>query len=323
MADSGSYSCKIGSKGQKLWYKDGKRIAKKEVPDRYKDDGSGVCSKLPPYSKRQKRGNTVVCRKVDPNLYSNQNYRPLINAKGKVISVLKPPKLDFVRVSQLIHENVRVRPDYRLSLIIWRDPWTVLPVEGTVQGQDTGLKGYDVIDIPKQHLYVLSKMRSPDLDAELAKWSNETQPGMYPPEDKGYFICFNMADYISHLWGKPCYARVERMYLTWEALSLLRGVFHCDIHNSVEGHGFVIRIKDEWVQIYEGYGGYFEGIYLKLPRDKWFEINSRLPKFKCKEQKQMLLALFDFPREIFEKNYLCAEFEPIIFNKYVETMRIA
>jgi len=217
-------------------------------------------------------------------------------------------------------KNARVQPDYRLSLIIWRDPWTVLPVEGQAAEE---IKGYDIIDIPKQHLYVLSKMRSSNLDAELAKWSEETQPGRYPPKDKGYFICFNMANYVSHLWGKPCYARVERMYLTWEALSLLRGVFHCEIHNSVEGHGFVIWITDGWVHIYEGYGGHFEAIYLKLPREKWFDMNSKLPKFRCKEQKEMLLALFDFPREIFQSNYLCAEFEPIIFSKYVEVMRIA
>ena len=324
MADSSNYSSKIGSRGQKLWYKDGKRISKKEVPERYRDDGSGVCSKLPPPSKIPKRGNTVACRKIDPALYSQKNYRPLVNAKGRVVSAIKTTKISSYRVSQKVFEYARIQPEYRFSLIVWRDPWMILPIEGTIQTETpNSVKGYDIIDVPTQHLYVLSKMRSPDLDTELAKWTEETQPGIYNVEGKTYFICFNMADYISHLWGKPYAAAIQKMYLSWEALSLLRGVFHCDIHNSVERHGFVIWITDQWVHIYEGYGGHFEGIYLKLPRDKWFEINSKLSKFKCKEQKQMLLALFDFPREIFEENYLCAEFEPIIFSKYVETMRIA
>jgi hypothetical protein len=321
MADTSSYSCKIGTNGQKLWYRDGKRVAKKDVPERFQDDGSGTCSKLPPKPKgKPKRGNTVVCRRVDPGLYTDERFRPLVNAKGKVVVGLKVPKKDSYRVSQQIYEYARIQPDYRMSLIIWRDPWKVLPMEGQL-GQE--IKGYDIIDIPKQHLYVLSRMRSPDLDTELAKWSAETQPGIYDIDDKGYFICFNMAEYIAHLWGKPYNARVEPMYLTWEALSLLKGVFHCEIHNSVESHGFVIWITKEWVHIYQGYGGHFEGIYLKLPADKWFETVSQLAKFKCKTQKEMLIALFDFPREIFEENYLCAEFEPIIFSKYVEVKRIA
>lgn len=315
----GSYSCKIGSSGQRLWSKDGQRIAKKEVPKKYLDDGNGMCSKLP--VPKKSRGSTVTCRKVDPEVYSNQNYHPLVNAKGKIVSVIKTPKIKSVRVSQQLHEYARVQSDYRLSLIIWRDPWTVLPVEGQ---PSEDIKGYDVINIPNQHLYVLSKMRSSNLDAELLKWSEETQPGTNEPlEDKGYFICFNVAQYVSHLWGKPFQSASQKMYLTWGSLSLLRGVFHCEIHNSVESHGFVIWITDKWVHIYEGYGGHFESIYLKLPKENWFEINSQLPKFKCKQQKEMLVALFDFPREIFEGNYLCAEFEPIIFSKYVEVMRIA
>jgi len=320
MDDSSSYSCKIGVNGQKLWYRDGKRIAKKHVPGQYRDDGRGVCSKLPPKPKgKPKRGNTVVCRKVNPEMYANERFRPLVNARGKVIVGLKVPKKESYRVSQQIYEYAQIRPDYRISLIIWRDPWITLPVEGSLE---QGIKGYDIIDIPKQHLYVLSKMRSVDLDVELAKWSEETEPGGYNKEDKGYFICFNMAEYISHLWGKPYNASIESMYLTWEALSLLKGVFHCEIHNSVESHGFVIWITEEWIHVYEGYGGHFECIYLKLSKDKWFQTVSQLSKFKCELQKKMLLALFDFPRDIFEENYRCAEFEPIIFGKYVEVKRI-
>jgi hypothetical protein len=324
MADMNIYSSKIGANGQKLWYRNDKRIAKKDVPEEYLDDGNGKASKLPSPSKKPKRGNTVACRKVDPAFYLQENYRPLVNARGKVVSAVKIFKSENVRVSQQIHEYARIQPEYRFSLIIWRDPWVILPVEGNIMTESGfSVKGCDIIDLPNQHLYVLSRMRSGDLDTELAKWSEETQPGGYEVEDKGYFICFNMADYISYLWGKPYQSDIESMYLSWETLSLLRGVFHCEIHNSVESHGFVIWIADKWVHIYEGYGGHFEGIYLKLPKEKWFEAASQLSKFKCKLQKEMLLCLFDFPRDIFEENYRCAEFEPIIFGKYVEVMRIA
>ncbi len=316
MAD---YSCKISTAGKRLWYKDGQRIAKKDVPEQYRDDGSGVCSKLP-IPLREKRENTVAHRKVDNALYRDKKYHPLVNARGKVVSVIKVVESSPYRVSQQLYEYANVQPEYRLSLIIWRDPWTVIPIEG-IQTESDPVKGYDIINLPKQHLYVLSKMRSPDLDIELAKWSEETQPGEYKIGEE--FICFNMAKYISHLWGKPYNARATPMYLTWETLSLLRGVFHCKIYNSVESHGFVIWITDEWLHLYEGYGGHFESIYLKLPRDNWFEINTKLSKFKCREQKEMMLALFDFPREIFEKNYLCAEYKPIIFSKYVKVVRIA
>lgn len=317
MAD---YSCKISPAGKKLWYLGGKRIAKKNVPDQYRDDGNGACSKLPPPKKD--RVSTVACRKVDPTMYAQKNYRPLVNNRGKVVSGIRIVENEPYRVSQQLHEYAHVQSDYRLSLIIWRDPWFVIPIEGAIQTATPDLvKGYDIIDVPKQHLYVLSKMRSLNLDTELEKWTSETQPRVYKKGKE--FICFNMVRYISHLWGKPYHASITPIYLTWEALSLLRGVFHCEINNSVESHGFIIWITDKWLHLYEGYGGYFEGIYLKLPRDNWFEMNTKLSKFRCKEQKEMLLALFDFPREIFEENYLCAEYEPIIFGKYVEVMRIA
>lgn len=115
-----------------------------------------------------------------------------------------------------------------------------------------------------------------------------------PDVDMAY-ICFNGALFISSLWMRPKLDNPQDISwidgnltkgndpyikgldkleeITIDKLSQSRGVYQCQLWQSIEDHGFVIYITEDKVTVYSSYSGSVDGkFYVKIQkREDWFD----------------------------------------------------
>ena len=142
----------------------------------------------------------------------------------------------------------------------------------------------------------------------------------------GHHVCFNVADYVAHLWGFPYDTPVMKHTMTWEELSFKRGVFHCEIINAGnESHAFVIWLHDDEIIIYQGYGGWFKPWVRSFKIKDWVKGMRMIRMAKNRYiQSKLILQYFGFPEEIFgTPNKGMRNYHPFEFDKTVICYQIA
>lgn len=164
---------------------------------------------------------------------------------------------------------------HRRSLIVWRSPWSVVPLYPGAEIEEEFSK--NIIDLDVRHRAVLAILRGPDYDRLLADFYRE-HPGAETKaeleeeiaEDRSHYICFNVADFIASLWTGEPFAYFLSLETTWTSLAKMEGVFQCECDTTSESHAFVIWNDGQTVRYYSGYGG-FEGLmYGEFPAQRWF-----------------------------------------------------
>lgn len=242
---------------------------------------------------------------------------PIINGTG-------------VNIGTLFYISNEATRDYDHSIILLKSPWAVFPVRGNLDSLDSE---YELIDVYKKHDEVVKVLNSENHDDLLFDWSIETQgEGSYikmdpeDPDSDGHHVCFNVADYIAHLWGFPFETPVMKNIMTWEELSLKRGVFHCYINNAGnESHAFVIWLHEGQITIYQGYGGWYKPWVSTFEIKDWVKgmKSIRLAKNRF-DQGTLVLEYFGFPQKIFgTPREEMKKYRPFKFDRTVTCFQIA
>lgn len=179
-----------------------------------------------------------------------------------------------------------------------------------------------------QHNIVLDKLFNPLSLLEFYSWSGQDPPSASNHYDIDCFICFNGADYIAHLWStlinsqpQPQPAPQSLNGVTWSMLSNVTGVFKCHVSidcdgRNIEEHSFVLWISEEYVHVYNSYGGHPSFIYCYCNKEAWFTPLVDFSFLNPEDQRNKLQATFGLPSSIFKSNYNTERFrgKPISIN---------
>lgn len=219
--------------------------------------------------------------------------------------------------------------DYQYSIVLLRSPWVVFPVRGDLETLD---ERYQLVDIYEKHYNIIKILDSDDYENLLFDWSEKTQKDCYikfdpeEPDSRGHHICFNVANYISHLWGFPYDTPVVKHVMTWVELSFKRGVFHCYIDKAgEESHAFVAWLHIDEITIYQGYGGWLRPWVTTFDINSWVKGMRSIRMVENRyNQSELILQYFGFPKEIFgTPNEIMNNQRQFIFDKTVTCYQIA
>ena len=277
------------------------------------------------YINSEKDGYTQILDKLELDrkriLMSGESY--IVDGKGRTIGRFK------LSEEHRGGRSKKISRDYDNSLVVMKSPWVVVPIMGKCLKIDDN---YIIINLTKTHRKVEKTLESKNHEILLKKWTDETQGleawdnGDDEEEVSSYHICFNVADYIAHLWGFPYNTPVTRYTMTWQELSFHRGVFHCYNENAGdESHAFVVWLYKDTITIYQGYGGWIYPWIKTFELKTWLAGMIAIARAKLRgDQIKLLIKYFGFPEEIIGDIRISEKNEPAwLFEDKIECFRIA
>lgn len=105
------------------------------------------------------------------------------------------------------------------------------------------------------------------------------------------YICFIGASTIADLFmsDDPMKFVVEEVYQRMDSIAIeqvryMYGVYHIEIDHRYEGHGFVLYMTQEYITLYNSYGGHVGFFISKFYRDEWLDLFLSFNSMTAQEQ---------------------------------------
>lgn len=226
-------------------------------------------------------------------------------------------------------ENIR---NYDYSFIASEDPWVTLILTKREYEELPESKKKKCVYLPELAQEVFEALNLPDISelfasscqiADIEGWEDEFELGtrtdnpiMITVDGKNYtiseeapYICFLGANIVARLWmyrnplkfstgPRDKYVDGPRDIIVLEQLRYLYGVFHFELSNNLEDHGFVLYMTLDEIIVYNSYGGYVGFYSNKYDREEWLDVFISIWDLPFKRQLKLYCWLWGFDKSM-------------------------
>lgn len=158
------------------------------------------------------------------------------------------------------------------------------------------------MNLQQQHNEIFTHLCSFTIDEDLLNYclkKNIISLEDYEVEPSVPFTCFMGAEYVAMLWGYDDEMKNSRVTVaSLEELWRMRGVYYFALESSLEDHEFVLWISNEYIVLYNSYGGTSKFFVCQFKRSEWISMFIKMESLSVDQQLSLYPKLWGFTNQM-------------------------